>query len=230
MNQRSFWSGFAAGAAAIAGTWAVLNFARQGGTSPIIRLEKSVQIGSSIEDVFSAWSNFRMIPQHVSMIREVRVFGHRTHWRVLIGNAPFEWDAEITQLIPRQAIGWKSISGPKHSGRITFSQVGNDTLVHVHMNYVPAGRILRPVFASFAGDMEGMIERALREFKASIEAGGPTLRRDQNNATPTGTAHTDNSAAGTGTYGPELAAPHENPRFGGPTTPVEYTRPPEAKY
>src|SRR5581483_10708979 len=232
MEQRSFWSGFAAGAGLVAGSWAAMQFARRGGTSAIVRLEKSVQIGAPLEDVFDAWANFRLIPQHVRMVKEVRVFGTRTHWRVLIANTPFEWDAEITQLIPHQAIGWKSLAGPKHSGRITFGKIGDDTIVHVHMNYVPAGRLLRPMFASFAGEMEGFIEQALREFKTSMESGGAGLRRDQNMATPTGVPRTDHPASATGTYGsgPELAIGHENPKFGAPETPVEDTRPPEAKY
>ncbi|HEY3930305.1 MAG TPA: SRPBCC family protein [Candidatus Koribacter sp.] len=232
MEQRSFWSGFIAGVGMVAGSWAALQFARRGGMSPIVRLEKSIQIGAPLEDVFGAWANFRLIPQHVRMVKEVRVFGTRTHWRVLIANAPFEWDAEITQLIPHQAIGWKSLAGPKHSGRITFAPLGNDTLVHVHMNYVPAGRLLRPMFASFAGEMEGFIEQSLREFKTSMESGGTGLRREQNTATPTGAQRDENRASATGTYGPgpELASGHTNPKHGAPEMPVEFTRPPEAKY
>ncbi len=99
------------------------------------------------------------------------------------------------------------------------------------MNYVPPQRFLRPMFASFAGDMEGFIEQALREFKASMEAGSHTIRRDHNMATPTGNVHTnENPASATGTYGPELVTGQENKRYGAPDTPVEYTRPPEAKY
>lgn len=229
MKRRLFWSGAAAGAGVVAGSWAAFQYARRGGLSRIVRLEKSVQIGSALEDVFDAWANLRRIPQHVPMVKEVRVFGVRTHWRVMLGGTNFEWEAEITQLIPYQSIGWKSLSGPKHSGRITFSRIGNDTLVHVHMNYAPAGRLLRPMVASFAGDLEGMIERALREFKASVEAGGSSLRRDRNPATPT-VRRDDNITSATGTYGPELASGNENPRFGTPETPVEYTRPPDAKH
>jgi uncharacterized membrane protein len=231
MEQRSFWGGFVAGAGAVAGTWAALQYGRRGGDSRIVRLEKSVQIGRPLEDVFEAWSDLRMIPQYVSSVKNVRVLGTRTHWRVDINGAPFEWDAEITQFIPGQAIGWKSLAGPKHSGRITFSRIGNDCIVHVHMNYAPGSRLLRPMFASFAGEIEGFIEQALREFKASMEAGGPSIRRDQNTATPTGAPrNNENPASCTGTYGPELVAGHENKRFGEPSTPVEYTRPPEAKY
>jgi uncharacterized membrane protein len=232
MEQRSFWGGFVAGAGAVTATWAALHYGRRGGDSQVIRLEKSIQIGRPLEDVFDAWSDYRSIPNHVSMVRQVRVFGNRTHWRVDIGGTPFEWDAEITQVIPYQSIGWKSIAGPKHSGRITFARIGDDTLVHVQMNYAPGNRFVRPMLASFAGEMEGFIEQALREFKATLEAGGATIRRDQNLATPTGNARAENPSAATGTYGPgpELISDNQNPRFGAPETPVEYTRPPDAKY
>ena len=232
MEQRSFWAGIVLGAGTVAGTWTAFHFGRRGGNSPIVRLEKSVQIGRPIDDVFEAWSDFCQIPNHISMVRNVRVTGGRSHWRVDINGAPFEWDAQITQFIPNEAIGWKSLAGPKHSGRITFSRIGNDTLVHVHMNYVPAGRILRPMFASFAGEMEGFIEKALREFKSSMESGRPSIRRDQNAATPTGTVRDENSVSATGTYGPgpELITNQENKRFGSPDSPVEYTHPPEAKH
>lgn len=229
MDQRSFWTGFAAGGGAVVGAWAALHYGRRGGLSRVVRLEKSMQVGRPLEQVFDAWANFRTMPQYVAMVKEVRVFGTRAHWRVQVGNTPFEWDAEITQLIPYQAIGWKSLNGPKHSGRITFSRIGDDTILHVHMNYVPAGRLLRPIVASFAGDIEGVIEHALREFKASLESGGPTIRRDQNLAAPVGTQrHAQNPASATGTYGPgpELATGGENTRFGPPSSPVEYTRPP----
>ena len=229
MEQRSFWGGFVAGAGLVAGSWAALHYGRRGGYSPIVRLEKSIQIGRPLEDVFEAWSDLRMIPQFVSRVKHVRVLGTRTHWRVNINGAPFEWDAEITQFVPNQAIGWKSLAGPKHSGRITFSRIERDTIVHVHMNYAPASRLLRPMFASFAGEIEGFIEQALREFKSSLEAGGPSIRRGQNTATPSGTPLPDETAA-TGTYGPELVTGQENKRYGEPSTPVEYTRPPEAKY
>jgi uncharacterized membrane protein len=233
MRQRFFWSGFSAGAGAIAGLWGVLHYARRGGLSRIVRLEKSVQIGAPLQDVFDAWANFREIPQHVPSVQDVRVFGTRTHWRVLVGNRPVEWDAEITQLIRRESIGWKSLSGPKHSGRITFSRLGNDTLVHVHMNYAPSRRLLRPMVASFAGDMEGLIERALREFKSSMEAGSATLRRSQNQATPTGNARRDESLASiTGAYapGPELVTDNENSRYMGRLSPRESIRPRKGKF
>jgi uncharacterized membrane protein len=66
MKQESFWSGFAAGAGVVAGSWLALNYARRGGSSRIVRLEKSVQIGAPLESVFDEWANFRTIPQRLS--------------------------------------------------------------------------------------------------------------------------------------------------------------------
>ena len=108
------------------------------------------------------------------------------------------------------------MSGPKHSGRIHFSQVGCDTLVHVQMNYAPPARFLRRVLSPFSGDLEGYIEKVLREAKAGLE--------EQSAAQRSGL----NEAHATGTYGPgpELLTEKQNTRFGGPSTPIESMRRP----
>ena len=72
-------------------------------------------------------------------------------------------------MIPNQVIGWKSVSGSKHSGRITFAPIGNDTLVHVQMNYIPSTILARPMSSVIAGRIEGYIEQALRDFKSELE-------------------------------------------------------------
>ncbi len=220
MRDRSFWNGVAAGAMGAVGVWLTLTKLGKSGQSRIVRLEKSIQIGSPVEVVFDAWSNLERLPQLSTVIQDVRVSGKRSHWRLDVNGSPLIWNAEITQLIPHQAIGWKSTSGIKHTGRITFSSIGGDTLVHVHVNYAPrAGSLLRPVAASFAGEMEGWIERVLREFKSSLESKKRGVRRAENPV----------SATGTHGAGPELVSGGENTRYGSPSTPVEYTRPTEAK-
>ena len=220
MRRRNFWTGFAWGAGAVIGSGLVAATLRRGSSSRILRLEKSIQIASALEDVFATWSNFDQLSRMSSMITNVRTFGNRSRWTLNINGMPVEWEAETTQAIPYEAIGWKSVTGPKHTGRITFSRVGGDTLVHVHMNYAPPVRMLRPLLSPFSGDMEGLIERALREFKAGMESGA-------GGAAP----HAEGKARSTGTYGPgpELLTDKQNTRFGAPSTPVEYTRPPEAK-
>ena len=218
MPRRGFWNGFAAGAAAGAGALFAVTFIGRGGTSRIIRLEKSVQIGCPVHDVFDAWSDFNRLAQYSSAIQSVSRFGDRSHWVVNVEGKTFEWDAEIVHMIPNQSIGWKSVSGTKTTGRITFSPLGDQTLVHVQMNYAPPSMLLRPFASSINGVIEGTIEQALRDFKNAIEnaRGGSDLSAR-------------NRAGATGTYGQQDMSDKQNPKFGSPTVPVEFTRPPEAK-
>ncbi len=213
MEQKQFWMGFTAGAATVlGGVWA-FGLLGRGGRSHIVRLEKSVQIGRSVADVFENWADLENLPQFTTLVRSVQRNGDRSHWIAELAGRPIEWDAEIVQVIPNQVIGWKSLGGVKTSGRVTFSPVGDQTLVHVQMNYAPQPWFLRPLVSTVSGQLESHIEQALREFKSALEGG-----RGKSATQPEPTQ-------ATGTFGPTA----RNPRFGGPTIPVEFTRPPEAK-
>lgn len=198
MARDSFWKGFAAGAAA--GTGAVLlpQLVGRAGASRIIRLEKSIQIGRPVEEVYAAWTDWDRLPRATENIADIRHYGDRSHWRIQIDGRTFEWDAVVEQRIPNQAIGWKSVNGIKHAGRVTFSPIVSDTLVLVTMNYAPPTRVLRPFMSPLAGHMEGLIEKVLRQFKASVESRPRGMQGSSERMGP-GTAMTD--LAATGTFG-----------------------------
>jgi uncharacterized membrane protein len=248
MASTRFWKGFATGAAAGAAgaigsmlAWKAIGRVRNG---RVLRFEKSLQIGRPVSEVFRAWSTLEDLPRHVDFIESVAVSGRRSHWVMQPAGRKVEWEAEVTQLIPNEAIGWKSISGPKHTGRIDFSPIGGDTLIHVTMNYAPP---LRPahLFAPAATEIQHYIEQALRDFKAALEGKGQEGRRSftdlrENRATGTygSIAPPSNTAAAapSGSIGPSSAAAGDldrhtqTGRFGNPETTVDYTRPPEKKY
>ena len=228
---RGFWKGVGIGAAAGVGSLAVVNLAVRA-HRPVVRLEKSIQIGRPVEEVFKAWNDFERLSRVVDIIEEVRQQGNRSHWEINLDGKRFGWDSEIEQFIPNQAVGWKSLSGPKHTGRISFSPVGHDTLVQVVMNYHPPSALLRPFFLTMSAHLENFIEKALRGFKASLEGKGQE--------------GIEQPVRATGTYGPAIDRPaHESARTTGfrssadiagqssvnpgGANPVEFTRPPESK-
>lgn len=229
-NREDYWIGFAAGAGIAAfsvmgGLAAWRLFGIRSSSQHVLRMEKSVQIGKPVNEVFAAWSDFNRLKQLVPKIKEVSQFGDRTHWEVEVDGRMVEWDAVIEQEIPNQAIGWKSVSGPKHTGRIVFAPVGNDTLVHVVMNYSsPLGRFSRAL-APLEDEIEVQIEKALREFKAALEGKG---HEDVLGERATGTFGASRRR------GPEPQDPRQPSGVISYTTDkpgtVEYTRPPEAKY
>lgn len=233
---KKFWRGFASGAAAGAGaaigTMILMSVVR--GKRHIVRLEKSIQIGRPVEEVFGYWADLERLPTVSDCIRQVRSSGDRSHWVVAVNGRTMEWDAEVEQFIPNQAIGWKSLSGPKHTGRISFSPIGNDALVLITMNYAPPARVLRPFVANMSEYLESYLEHVLRDFKASLEGKGqegraPAVRASNERIGPgTNMTQTDVSRA-TGTYGTPAVSEETVDRFGNKTNPLEYTAPPEAK-
>lgn len=150
----------------------IINLAGRNRYSGIVRLQKTLQIGRPVEQVFNSWAELERLPQWSSIVQTIRRNGDRSHWVVDVGGKRLEWDAEVEQFIPNQAIGWKSLNGPKHTGRISFSPVGNDTLVNVTMNYAPPSRLLRPFVESNAGRIEEYLDQVLREFKQALEGKG----------------------------------------------------------
>ena len=220
MASKRFWKAFAAGAAAGAGagfgSWFLLRtvFRR----SEIVRLEKSLQIGRPIDEVFRAWSDLERLPSLVRLIEQVQVRGKRSHWRMRLDGRSFEWDAELTQNIPNQALAWKSVGGPKHTGRINFSPLGRDTEVHVVMNYAPP----RVRLAEFSGQTEALqhyLSQALRDFKAALEGKGQATASEAlepGRRTPTSVSSAE-AAHATGTHGreSEVAGHTQTSRFGG---------------
>ncbi len=240
MTKR-FWRGFAVGAAAGAGSgigaYLAISSLLGGRQRHIVRLEKSLQIGRSVPEVFEAWASLERLPQISDFVQDIRRQGNRSHWSVRVDGRTVEWDAEIEQFIPNQAIGWKTVNGPKHTGRITFSPIGKDTLLQVTMNYVPPSRLLKPMVENSSGLLEQYVEQVLRDFKSALEGKGQEGRkpavRGSDVGPGTGMTQTEASRA-TGTFG---ASPSSRPlspndvadRFGNPANPVEFTAPPEAK-
>jgi len=202
--RNGFFSGVGAGAALGAGVVLAVQAFRPGRSSRVLRIEKSIEIGAPVSEVFSAWADLASLPQRISTIRSITRSGDHFRWEIELAGQSFAWDAAVTQFLPLQALGWKSLSGPKHSGRITFSPLREDTLLHVQMNYAPPLGRASAIIAPIEEQLESYVEHALHEFKASIEKGSGEQQS-------------------TGTYG---AGDHttQRTRFGG-MAPVDFTEP-----
>jgi uncharacterized membrane protein len=143
-----------------------------------IRVEETLTIQRSPEELYRFWRNFENLPRFMRYLESVRnTGGNRSHW-VARGPLGFrvEWDAEVTEDRPNERIAWRSLPGSAvdTEGSVRFSPApGNrGTRVTVVMRYAPPGGKAGALIARLFGrSPEQEIREDLRRFKRVMETG-----------------------------------------------------------
>ncbi|MFB2983330.1 SRPBCC family protein [Microseira sp. BLCC-F43] len=143
-----------------------------------IKVEKTVTINSSPEELYRFWHDFENLPRFMKHLKFVKVYDEkRSHW---IANAPLgnsvEWDAEIINDQENRLIAWASVEGADidNSGFVRFqpAPARRGTEVKVVIEYNPPGGAIGATVAKLFGEEpEQQIGDDLRRFKQIIEAG-----------------------------------------------------------
>ena len=139
------------------------------------RVERSIRVRTPIERAYQAWRNFENLPQFMENVEAVTVSGpdqKHSHWKLRgpIGTHP-EYDAELVEDEPNRSIGWRSLDGELGtSGNVTFTDLGDETQVHVVMQWFdPPGGAIGETASRLLQNPEKMLEEDLRRFKAMME-------------------------------------------------------------
>jgi uncharacterized membrane protein len=143
-----------------------------------IKVEKTLTINKSPQELYSFWHNFENLPHIMKHLKSVKVYDQkRSHW---IANAPLgnsvEWDAEIINDQENHLIAWSSVEGADidNSGFVRFQPApgGRGTEVKVVIEYNPPGGALGAAVAKLFGEEpEQQIGDDLRRFKQLMETG-----------------------------------------------------------
>lgn len=132
-------------------------------------IEKSIEVDAPLNKVYNQWTQFEDFPKFMEGVEEVQQLDDkRLHWVAQIGGKRKEWDAEIFEQVPDETIAWRSSSGTRNSGVVTFSPVStNRTEIRLRLNYEPEG-VMENV-----GDRLGVVGRRiegdLQRFKDFIQ-------------------------------------------------------------
>lgn len=151
-----------------------------------IRVEKSVTINKSPEELYRFWRNFENLPRFMNHLQSVKTLDDkRSHW---VTEAPLgrtvEWDAEITEEKENQFITWRSLKGAgvENSGTVRFQREfnGDNTEVKVTMEYNPPGGMAGAVVATIFGEApDQQLQEDLFRLKQEIENGGISATSSQ---------------------------------------------------
>jgi uncharacterized membrane protein len=95
----------------------------------------------------------------------------RLHWRAEVGGKVVEWDAEITEQVPDMRIAWRSASGAKNAGVVSFYRLSDQQCrVSLQIDYEPEGVVEN--VGDWLGVLSRRVEGDLERFKKFIEERG----------------------------------------------------------
>jgi uncharacterized membrane protein len=136
------------------------------------RLEKSIVVNAPVRAVYNQWTQFEDFPRFMKGIKEVRQLDDtHLHWCATVGGKDVEWDAEIVEQVPDQAIAWRSTRGKGNAGEIRFDKLDEErTRVHLAIDLEP--KTLVEMLGTAIGVPSWRIDADLERFKSEIEARG----------------------------------------------------------
>ncbi|MBV9470280.1 MAG: DUF2892 domain-containing protein [Abitibacteriaceae bacterium] len=144
-----------------------------------IKVEKSVTINKSPEELYRFWRDFTNLPHFMKHLESVEVLDDKkSHWVVKApAGLKVEWDATIHNEKENELIAWRSLEGQvNNAGSVHFTAApdGRGTEVRVVLEYEPpAGTgTVGATIAKLFGEEPGIqVEDDLRRFKQLMEAG-----------------------------------------------------------
>ncbi len=135
-------------------------------------IEKSIKVDVPVRTAYNQWTQFEEFPKFMEGVTHVRqVDSTHLHWNAQIAGKEKEWDAVITEQRPDERIAWKSTSGAKHAGVVTFHRLSDQaSKIMLQMDYEPEGIVenIGEVLGAVSLRVEGDLER----FKTFIEERG----------------------------------------------------------
>ncbi len=132
----------------------------------------TVDVEVPVRTAYNQWTQFESFPQFMEGVEAVQQIDDRhMHWRVHVGPSTREFDATITEQHPDERVAWKSDSGPKHAGVVTFHRLDDThTRVTAQMDVDPEGFVEN--VADKLGVLKHRVNGDLERFKHFIEHQG----------------------------------------------------------
>lgn len=142
------------------------------------RVRSAITVKAPPQEVYGRWRDFERLPTFMMHLRSVTdLGGGRSHW---VAEAPVtesvEWDAEIVEDVPGEALAWRSVEGASVSnvGKVAFTAAPGDrgTEIRVELAYqAPGGAVGRLAAKLLGEEPSQQVDDDLRRFKQILEVG-----------------------------------------------------------
>ena len=133
-------------------------------------IEKSIDVEVPVRTAYNQWTQFEEFPSFMEGVTSVtQLDDRRLRWQANVGGKDKEWTSEITEQRPDERVAWKSTSGAKNAGVVTFHRLADrKTRVMLQLEYDPEGMVEN--VGDAVGLVTGRVSRDLTRFKDYIES------------------------------------------------------------
>lgn len=134
------------------------------------QVTQSIDVDVPVSRAYNQWTQFETFPQFLGFVDSIiQVTDTLTRWKVTIGGAEREFDAEITEQRPDERIAWTSVGGDAaHAGVVTFESLSSgSSRVTVQLDWAPEGFIEK--MGATLGVDDTAVLHDLENFKHFIE-------------------------------------------------------------
>ena len=103
---------------------------------------KSIEVRVPVRVAYNQWTQFESFPQFMDGVKEVKQLDdRRLHWHASIVGQDLEWTPKIVEQQPDKRVAWRSTSGEKNAGVVTFHYLDDSTTrVTVQLEFEPRHR------------------------------------------------------------------------------------------
>jgi len=135
-------------------------------------IRETIDVDVPLSTAYNQWTQFEEFPRFMEGVESVRQLDDtRLFWKADVGGKTVEWQAKITEQVPNIRVAWRSVSGAKNAGAVTFDRLDDRrTRITLELEYEPEG------FVENVGDFLGVVSRRakgdLARFKDFIEKRG----------------------------------------------------------
>jgi len=135
-------------------------------------IEESIELNVPARTAYEQGTQFQEFPRFLSGVTSVEQLNDsRVKWRLDLGFRPKECVIEICEQIPDKRIAWRSVSGPRNAGVVTFHRLSDETSrVMVQVEYEPGG--LGERVADLLGRERRFVADQLAQFATFLDARG----------------------------------------------------------
>ncbi|MFB8189181.1 SRPBCC family protein [Microbacterium sp. NPDC055988] len=139
----------------------------------MVQIIETIDVDVPVRTAYNQWTQFESFPKFLDEVESItQIDDTHTHWKVKVGGATREFDAEITEQHPDERVAWNSTGGEtEHAGVVTFHKLDDtSTRVTVQLDWAPEGLLEK--IGSLVGAGGHAVKKDLQNFKEFIEGRG----------------------------------------------------------